>query len=72
MAKSTAGLLLIVIGIVVALSYQGIAYMRREKVVDAGPIQVSVEKEKSIPIALIVGGGVLAAGMVLLVTSRRR
>ena len=39
------GIILIVIGIV-ALAYQGITYTTREKVVDLGPIQMTLRRRK--------------------------
>lgn len=70
MNKSSVAILLIVLGIF-ALAYQGFTYTKREKVVDVGPIQISADKEKSVPIPPIIGGLALAAGVVLLVTSKR-
>ncbi len=43
------GIALIVLG-VLALAYQGITYTTREKVIDLGPLQASVDKKKSIPL----------------------
>lgn len=70
MNKFTVGIVLIVLG-VIALAYQGFTYTRREKAVDMGPIQISVDKEETVPIPPILGGLALAAGVVLLVTSKR-
>jgi uncharacterized membrane protein len=70
MNKSTVGILLIILGII-ALAYQGFTYTRREKAVDLGPLQISVDKEKTVPIPPIVGGLALAAGVILLVSSKR-
>ena len=70
MNRSTGGILLIVLG-VLALAYQGFTYTRREKVIDAGPIQISADKEKTVPIPPIVGGVALVAGAFLLFTSKR-
>ncbi len=70
MNKSGVGILLIVLGII-ALAYQGFTYTKREKAVDMGPIQISVDKEKTVPIPPILGGLALAAGVVLLITSKR-
>jgi len=56
------GIALIVLG-ALALAYQGITYTTREKVVDLGPIQASVEKQKTIPLSPILGAGALAAGV---------
>ena len=52
------GIILIVIGIV-AFAYQGITYTTREKVVDIGPIQMTAEKTKTLPLPPLVGGSVL-------------
>jgi hypothetical protein len=65
------GIILILIGIV-ALAYQGITYTTREKVVDIGPIQMTAEKTKTLPLPPIVGGIALVGGIVLLVVGSRR
>ena len=65
------GIILIVIGIV-ALVYQGITYTTKEKVVDVGPLQASVEKEKTIPLPPILGGIALVGGVVLVVAGSRK
>lgn len=58
--------ILIVTG-VVAFVYQGITYTTREKVVDLGPLQMTAEKTRTIPLPPIIGGIALLAGIVLLV-----
>jgi len=65
------GIILIVIGIV-ALAYQGITYTTREKVVDLGPIQVTADKTKTLPLPPIVGGIALVGGIVLLVMGNKK
>jgi len=65
------GIALIVLG-ALALAYQGITYTTREKVVDLGPIQASVEKQKTIPLSPILGAAALAAGVILVVVGNRR
>jgi len=47
--KTIVAIVLIALG-VVALAYQGISYTTREKAVDLGPIQVTTEKTKTIPL----------------------
>ena len=66
-----AGIILVVIGIV-AFAYQGITYTTREKVVDIGPIQMTAEKTKTLPLPPIVGGIALVGGIVLLVMGNRK
>jgi hypothetical protein len=59
-------IILIVLGIA-AFAYQGITYTTREKVVDIGPIQVTADKTKTIPLPPIVGAIALVGGIALLV-----
>ncbi len=64
-------IILIVLGIS-ALGYQGFTYTTREKVVDLGPIQVTAEKTKTLPMAPIVGVIALVGGIVLLVMGSKK
>ncbi|MEY2480488.1 MAG: hypothetical protein QOI04_1415 [Verrucomicrobiota bacterium] len=65
------GIILIVIGII-ALAYGGITYTKREKVIDAGPIQLSADREKTIPLPPILGGLCLVGGVVLVLAGNRK
>lgn len=65
------GVALIVLG-VLALAYQGITYTTREKVIDLGPLQASVDKKKSIPLPPIVGALALAGGVVMVIIGSRK
>ena len=65
------GIVLIVIGIL-AFAYQGITYTTREKIVDIGPIHMSAEKTRTIPLSPIVGGISLVGGIALLVTGKKK
>jgi uncharacterized membrane protein len=65
------GIALIVLG-VIALAYQGITYTTREKVVDLGPLKVTAQKEKTIPLPPILGGLALAGGIALVVVAARK
>jgi hypothetical protein len=65
------GFALIVLGLL-ALAYQGITYTTREKVIDLGPLQASVEKKKSIPLPPIVGALALAGGVVMVFIGSRK
>jgi hypothetical protein len=62
------GVLLIALGLV-GLIYGGVTWTRREKVLDIGPVQVTRDHEKSLPMPPIVGGICLVAGVVLVVKS---
>jgi hypothetical protein len=61
---------LIVIG-VAAFGYQGISYTTREKIVDIGPLTVTSDKTRTIPLPPIVGVVALASGIALLVLGRK-
>jgi uncharacterized membrane protein len=65
------GIALIVLGIV-AFAYQGITYTSREKVVDIGPLQASVDTQKTIPLSPILGGLVLVGGIALVVVGAKQ
>lgn len=69
--NSIIGIILIVIGII-AFAYQGITYTTKEKVVDLGPIQVSADKTRTIPLPPILGGLALVGGIVLLVIGNKK
>ena len=64
-------IILIALGIA-AFAYQGITYTTREKVVDLGPIQVTSEKTKTIPLPPIMGAIALVGGIVLLVMGSKK
>lgn len=66
-----AGIALIILG-VVGLAYGGLSYTTREKVVDAGPIQITQDKTKSIPLPPVAGAVCLVAGVLLVMTDRRK
>jgi hypothetical protein len=63
-------ILLIVLGLV-GLIYGGVTWTRREKVVDIGPLEVTREHEKTLPLPPLLGGLCLAAGVVLLLRGGR-
>jgi hypothetical protein len=69
--KIIIAIILIALGIV-AFAYQGITYTTREKVVDLGPIQMTADKTKTIPLPPIMGAIALVGGIVLLVAGSRK
>ena len=64
------GIILIIIG-VIAFAVGGISYTKREKVIDAGPLQVSADREKTIPLPPVLGGICLVGGIVLVIVGSR-
>jgi uncharacterized membrane protein len=65
------GIALIVLGIV-AFAYQGITYTSREKIIDIGPIQATADTQKTILLPPILGGLVLAGGIVLMLVGAKK
>ena len=69
-ANILLAVILIVIG-VAALGYQGFSYTTREKVVDIGPLTMTADKTRTIPLPPIVGALALVGGIALLITGRK-
>jgi uncharacterized membrane protein len=65
------GIALVVLGIV-AFAYQGITYTSREKIIDIGPIQATADTQKTIPLPPLLGGLVLAGGIVLVLVGAKK
>ena len=63
-APTLIGIILIVLS-VIAFSYQGITYTRREKVLDIGPIEATTEKKETIPLPPVLGAAALIGGVAL-------
>ena len=70
-APVIVGIILIILA-VVAFSYQGITYTKREKVLDIGPIQATTEKKETIPLPPVLGAAALIGGVALVVVGSRR
>ena len=69
--KRILGIVLLVIGILM-LIYTGFSYTKREKVVDAGPVHISADKEKTVNWPPYAGGILVLGGVILLATGSRR
>jgi hypothetical protein len=65
------GIVLILIG-VVALVLQGITVVTGEKVAKVGPLEVTKETKKTVPLPPILGALSLAGGIVLVIVGGRR
>jgi len=64
-------IVLIVLGIL-ALGYQGFSYITHEPVIDAGPVQVTAERERYVWVPPVVGIAAIVAGALILGMSGRR
>jgi uncharacterized membrane protein len=68
--QKTIGLALIVIGAIM-LIWTGFSYTRREKVVDAGPIHISADREHTVNWSPYAGGLLLLGGIVLVASAKK-
>jgi len=66
----TIGIVLIIIGAAM-LIWTGFSYTKKEKVVDAGPLQISVNKQKSVNWPPYLGGILLIGGIVIVATAKK-
>ena len=65
------GLALILAGCL-ALAYREIRYTKHEKVLNVGPLQARMDVPKSVDIPPVVGGLVVAAGVVMVILGVRK
>ena len=66
----TIGMLMIVIGAAM-LIWTGFTYTKKEKIIDAGPIQVSADKQESVNWPPYLGGILIVGGIVVLVNAKK-
>lgn len=66
----TLGFILLVVGIIM-LIWGGFSYTKKEKVVDAGPVQISADKQHSVNWPPYAGGILVIGGIILLATSKK-
>ena len=66
----TIGIVLIIAGAVM-LIWTGFSYTKKEKVVDAGPIQISADRQKTVNWPPYLGGILLIGGIVIVATAKK-
>ena len=64
------GIVLVVLGIL-GFIYQGFSYTKREKVIDIGEIEASVDKKERVFVPPIASAIAIGAGLLIVMTSRR-
>lgn len=69
--KTLFAVILVAVG-VAAFAYQGISFTTREKAVDLGPLHVTADKTRTLPLPPIVGAIALVGGIVLLVLETKK
>jgi drug/metabolite transporter (DMT)-like permease len=71
MKTKTLGIVVAVLGILMII-YTGFSYVTTEKVVDLGPMQMSMEKSHPVQWSPIVGVIFLVGGIVILAMNRKK
>ncbi|HCE53492.1 MAG: YidH family protein [Lutibacter sp.] len=71
MKTKTIGIVMAIIGILMMI-YTGFSYVTTEKVVDLGPMQMSMEKENPVQWSPIIGAVLLVGGIVLVVIDKKK
>jgi len=65
------GIIMLALG-ALGLLYGGFSYVSRDRIIDAGPLQVDANRTHAVPIAPLVSFGLLAGGAAILVAGSRR
>ena len=68
---AVVGALLILVGVIM-LASGGFSLTSRERVADVGPIEVTSEQTRSVPLPPVLAGLAIVGGLVLIVASSRR
>jgi hypothetical protein len=71
MLTRNTGIALVIIGIIMMI-YTGFNYITTEKVVDLGPIQVNKNENHPVQWSPIVGGLLLAGGIVIIAANKNK
>jgi len=69
--KNTVAIILILLGIVMSI-WKGFSFTRKEKVLDAGPIEISEDREHNVNWPPYAGAVLIVAGVVVLTMSKRK
>jgi uncharacterized membrane protein len=66
----TIGIVLIIIGAVMII-WTGFTYTKKENIVDAGPIHISADREKTVGWPPYLGGILLIGGIIIIATAKK-
>jgi len=62
-------MVLIIVGLI-GLAYGGVRWTQRDTVVDFGPVEITQNKTRSVPLPPVAGAVCLVAGLVLMASRR--
>jgi len=66
----TLGIALIIVGAAM-LIWTGFSYTKKEKLIDAGPIHLSVDKKESVGWPPYIGAILLVGGIIIVLTGKK-
>ena len=66
-----AGIIILIVGLLMTL-YTGFGYMTKEKVLDMGDLEMTVDKHHTAAWSPLVGIGVMVVGGALLVVAKKK
>jgi uncharacterized membrane protein YidH (DUF202 family) len=66
----TIGIVLLIVGIAMVI-WGGFTYTKKEKIVDAGPIQISADRQKTVNWPPYAGVILMIGGIVLIATAKK-
>ena len=62
-------MVLIIVGII-GLAYGGVRWTQRDTIVDVGPVEITQDKTRSVPLPPVAGAVCLVVGLVMMVSKR--
>jgi drug/metabolite transporter (DMT)-like permease len=68
--NKTIGLILIILGILMIV-WTGFTYTKKEKIVDAGPLQISADRQKTVNWPPYLGAILIVGGVVIVATAKK-
>ena len=65
------GIILIVVGLLMFI-FRSFNYTKKEKVIDAGPLEINRKENKSVSWPMYAGGLAVVAGIILIVADKKK
>ncbi len=66
----TIGIIMIIVGAIM-LIWTGFTYTKKEKIVDAGPLEISADRQKTVNWPPYAGGILLVGGIIIFSTAKK-
>ncbi len=69
--NKTIGILLIIVGAIMVI-WTGFTYTKKEKIIDAGPIHLSADRQKTVNWPPYLGGVLIIGGIAVVALSKNK